>query len=100
MTAPILHVHPQYCPRDFAAILGNRAALTALRDAIDIALRCGTTNGFRAFCGDGEGYACVVGLFEGMADVPLGYAEPESQDDRELPEQVFEAAAHIDGVEL
>ena len=39
-------------------------------------------------------------LFEGMADVPLGYAEPESQDDRELPEQVFEAAAHIDGVEL
>mgnify|MGYP003346249493 CR=1 FL=1 len=100
MTASILHLHPQYCPHDFAAILGNRVALTALREAIDAALRCSATNGFRAFGDDGEGYACVVGLFEDMVDVPLGYADPESQDDRELPEQVFEVAAHIDGVKL
>ena len=98
MTSPILHVHPQYCPRDFAAILGNKAALTALREAIDVALRSGATNGFRASCDYGEGYACVVGLFEAMDLVPLGYADPENQDACELPEQVFEVAAHIDGV--
>ncbi len=55
--SPWLHLYAQYAWHDEARIVGNREALTALRDAIDRALA--DKNGeaeFAAVAGDGEGY--------------------------------------------
>ena len=56
-----LHLYGQYAWHDDAKIVGNREALTALRDAIDKALA--DKNGeaeLEAIAGDGEGYRVVI----------------------------------------
>lgn len=56
---PILHVYASYSRRGPAAIVGTRAALIALRDAIDQALVAGSAQ-FAAVSSDREEYAVGV----------------------------------------
>lgn len=55
----LLHVHGQYSPRGPVAILGNRSALVALRNAVDRALTAGCAR-FEATVADGQ--PCTVGI--------------------------------------
>lgn len=55
----LLHVHGQYSPRGPVAIVGNRCALVALRNAVDSALATGYAR-FEARVGDGQ--SCTVGI--------------------------------------
>lgn len=56
---PFMHVYGQYQWHGPATIKGNHLALTALRDAIDLALAAGTGEA-QAYATDGEGYAINV----------------------------------------
>lgn len=55
----ILHVHAPYSPRGPAAVIGTRAALTALREAIDQALASGSSR-LKAVAADGAVYTVGV----------------------------------------
>lgn len=52
---PWMHVYGQYMPHDCATLRGTVAALTAVRAAIDAALKDGTGVA-EVFASDGEGY--------------------------------------------
>lgn len=54
-----LHIYGQYQWHDTATIRGNRLALTALRDALDLAL-AKTESEAKVFATDGEGYGIKV----------------------------------------
>lgn len=88
MTA-LLHVIAQEAHHDDAYIGGNRGGLTALRDAINMALRldCGVA---QAFCADGEGYGCVVqrATDEQMQEIPEGYADEHARSEQKIPRWV------------
>jgi hypothetical protein len=58
---------------DMAAIVGDRTALEALRNAVEAALCTGAGGAF-LFSSDGEGYALAVALEENMWDVQTAYA--------------------------
>jgi hypothetical protein len=54
-----LHVHAQYTYHADAGIVGTPQALTALRDAINYALKFREAE-IRTFASDGEGYTLTV----------------------------------------
>lgn len=56
---PWMHVYGQYMPHDCATLRGTVAALTAVRNAIDVALKEGTGTA-EVFASDGEGYKINV----------------------------------------
>lgn len=55
----ILHIYGQSHWHDDATIAGTREALTALRNAIDTALRGGAA-ACQSFVNDGEGYNIMI----------------------------------------
>jgi len=61
----MLHVYGPYAHHDDAYVVGTRAGLTALRDALSWLLEAqapGTGAGFEAFVADGEGFTLTVWL--------------------------------------
>lgn len=81
-----LHVYgpDQWHGETFA--VGNRAALTALRDAIDEALETGSGLAL-AYAADGEGFSCGVLLLEEeevWTEVVLPYHGDLARDKREV----------------
>jgi hypothetical protein len=75
--ASVLHLYAQDGPHDPAAIVGTRAALTTLRDAITAALDTGQPAPANTMTDDGEGYsAVVVPVEEDKANgLPLPYGD-------------------------
>lgn len=55
----LLHLYAQYCWHSECKIVGNKNALTVLRDAIDEALRKGKAE-TGAMVSDGEGYTIEI----------------------------------------
>ncbi len=56
---PWLHIRPQNWNHDSAEIVGTRAGLSALRDAISVALEVGESEA-SAIANDGEGYGVRI----------------------------------------
>lgn len=59
MSERLLHVYPQVAWHDDVHLVGNRAALEALREAIDVALKGGTGSS-NEMTSDGEHYDAKV----------------------------------------
>ena len=57
---PLLHLHAQEQEHAEAWVVGNRAGLVALRDALDRALAMNVPTSAHAFVNDGEGFALIV----------------------------------------
>lgn len=78
---PMVHLYGQPSWHDDAHIIGNRAGLEALRDAIDAALRSGAEEA-EVYATDGEGYGIkVVELSDTLMDeMPLPYTDPEARE--------------------
>lgn len=74
MSEQMLHLRSPGRWEDIAGIVGDRAALLALRQAVDMALDTGAGGAF-LFSSDGEGYALAVALEEHMWDVETAYAD-------------------------
>lgn len=76
---PMVHLYGQPIQHMDAHIIGNRAGLEAVRDAIDAALRSGAEEAL-AFAIDGEGYGIkVIELRDAIMDeMPLPYTDPEA----------------------
>ena len=74
---PWMHIYGQPMWHADAAIMGTRAALSALRDAIDKALATGMESRMEAFASDGEGYHVIVSIrsMDGLESEPLPYTE-------------------------
>lgn len=55
-----LHIYAQQQEHGEAYIIGDRAALIALRDAVDQAIKDDSPVAFNSFTSDGEGYTTIV----------------------------------------
>lgn len=76
----ILHIYAQYTNHDYAFLMGDREALTALRNAIHTALLSDDGKGhMQTFTGDGEGYQVLVRVLP--ADVAETLVDPYTQSD-------------------
>lgn len=77
----LLHIYAQFSWHGEARIVGNRNALTVLRDAVDAALSDGKAE-TTAMVTDGEGYAVQIELVDRgwqhpeWENMPLPYAWP------------------------
>lgn len=72
-----LHLYGQCANHEEAWVVGNKAGLKALRDAIDRALTSDQVEGASQYAVDGEGYKVLVLPLstEGMADLKLPYTD-------------------------
>ncbi|MCM8735932.1 hypothetical protein M5E06_17500 [Azospirillum sp. A1-3] len=90
---PMVHLYGQPSWRDDAHIIGNRAGLESLRDAIDKALKTGAEEA-EVFATDGEGYGIqVVELNDAILDdMRPPYTDPEAKEmfDQSWPDVVRE----------
>ncbi|MBS0959817.1 hypothetical protein [Acetobacter thailandicus] len=85
----VLHVIAQYDQHDDAHIIGTRAGLLRLRDAIDSALsEVNVTKKASVITNDGEGYVALIRCISGddVDSIPLGYTADYAKDDSEWPE--------------
>jgi hypothetical protein len=73
MSVQILHIQSPGRWDAVAAIVGDRAALQGLREAVDAALATGS-GGAYVFSADGEGYALAVALEPRMYRMHTSYA--------------------------
>ena len=75
MTRPFecVHIYQQLTYHSAGGLIGNRAGLTQLRDAIDVALAHCRADAVTSQC-DGEGYILRVLLLEDIEQAPLAYA--------------------------
>ena len=82
--APWLHIYAQPFQHEDAVIRGNVEALTALRDALTVAIETGQAEA-DAFCHDGEGFGVLcqrVNLNALMGPLPYteeGWSEARSE---------------------
>lgn len=67
---PVLHIHGQSRWHMSAVVVGNRAALLGLRDAIDRALKGECRAAVETFSADGEGYEVEVRLRDADMGAP------------------------------
>lgn len=81
MSYPELHLYAQYSFHTEARILGSRAGLEALRDAISSALETGAQT-FEAVAGDGEGYDLQIVVVDDLGMAPMPYTAGHAQDHR------------------
>ena len=88
-----MHINAQAAWHDPAFIVGNKAAMLALREALDRCLSTGKSQSAKVFAADGEGYSVIVCLAsdEQMETVPLGYTDECCRDDRDWPRFMEEA---------
>jgi hypothetical protein len=70
-----LHIYPQPSWHEEAWVVGNRAALEALRDTISRALESNKPEGATMFANDGEGYQVLIVPVDesGMDSLKLPY---------------------------
>ena len=87
-----LQIIAQGCHHDPAFIVGDSQGLTALRNAIEIALGKGEACVNNAFTTDGEGFDIIIACREDMGDVPLGYTMESAKDNMTLPEWLIKLA--------
>ena len=82
---PLLHIYGQAAHHDDVHIVGTRAGLLRLLDAINVALSGGPGQHHPVFAADGEGYAIRVTVEseEGMADYVSPYHAPWAHDPAE-----------------
>lgn len=80
-----LHILGQGAWHDPAFIVGDKAALVALRHALDVAI-CDGVASADEFVSDGEGYTVRVYCRADMGDVPLPYVDPMAADEGAWPE--------------
>lgn len=83
--APWLHLYTQERWHDDAAIVGTRAGLSALRDALDVALATGDGHAeCELFANDGEGYQLTVVAidYERMETMALPYTDDVARETR------------------
>lgn len=78
---PIVHIFGQFSWHDNACIVGTRAGLEKLRNAIDQALsnnrpECTGT----VFADDGEGYNIIIKPEKEWSDIPTPYTWEEAAD--------------------
>lgn len=77
-----LHIYAQAFWHEEAVIVGNRDALLALADAINVAVLSGDsgTESMEAFTADGEGYTVRVRLmdYDGMRKLRLPYTDEDA----------------------
>lgn len=92
-----LHLYPGAHNHDAGAVVGSRAGLTELRDAINEALSKGSAVS-QAFVNDGEGYCVFVHVLDEdeMSKMALPYTEEWAMDienaDVTWPHQLEERA--------
>jgi hypothetical protein len=72
----LAHLIPQRRPHAPAFLVGDRGALTRIRDAITAALETGEGS-CSVFASDGEGYGVHVLCVTDMEGVPFGYTDTE-----------------------
>lgn len=97
----ILHILPQGAWHDPAWIIGTSDAITALRDALNVALASELTDGrsaaavFSHMAADGEGYkvSCRVVSAATMDVVPFGYTEDVANPTMDWPRWMYEGIA-------
>lgn len=90
---PKVLIYPQPYWHQEAEVIGNRAGLEALRDAITRALGNGLDEA-EVYCTDGEGYGItVLELCDELLDeMPLPYTDDDAkQQDRSWPQIVRES---------
>lgn len=63
----LLHIYAQYCWHSKCRIVGNKNALTVIRDAIDEAIKRGSAE-TGAMVADGEGYTVEVLMLDAAWD--------------------------------
>lgn len=91
---PTLHILAQSWPHEPAFVIGGRAGLTALHNAIQRAMRGGAAKA-TVMGNDGEGYGLVVVCREDMSDVPVPYVDPSNENVTDWPEWLVEAARRV-----
>ena len=64
---PLVHIHGQYSPHDMAGIVGTEEGLKRIRDAIDKAIKSGSSSA-DLMTDDGEGYGLAI-----VMDGPKNY---------------------------
>jgi hypothetical protein len=72
---------------DDAHIVGDEAALRALREAIDAAIRRGAASSSYIFTCDGEGYRVRV-VRRATNDLPVPYVDPLAADNSPFPDDL------------
>ena len=92
----LLHIFPQLMWHTEATIIGDREALTKLRDAIDATLTSANTNdqaetAFTTFAADGEGYRVLVLCREGDVwdKIAFPYTDEVAAENREGDEVIW-----------
>lgn len=83
-TQGILHVYSQSTTHDDAVIVGTKASLVALRDAITQAIETGEST-FESFVSDGEGFTCRVKTREEGSSYFNNVALPYTSSFEEFP---------------
>ena len=91
---PTLHVLAQSLPHRPAVLIGNRAGLTALHNAILRAMSGGVSKA-AVFAEDGEGYGLVVVCREDIDGAPFGYTDEKFQNRHPWPEWLIEAMRRV-----
>jgi hypothetical protein len=90
--APILHIIAQTYHHQPAFVIGNQEGLTALRDAIDAALKGNDPAEAGVRPSDGEGYRVHVRCVTDCDNIPLGYTDGEAcPDETPWPDWMIEA---------
>lgn len=86
----LLHTHGQEAWHDEAYIVGNRAGLEALLEALQQALRSPSGSaGVDLFVSDGEGYRCLISLnddpwrSESWIKAAVPYTAPYARENRD-----------------
>ena len=91
---PTLHVLAQSLPHRPAVLIGNRAGLTALHNAILRAMSGGVAKAV-VLANDGEGYGVVAVCREDMDGAPFGYTDEVFADTRERPDWLIRAMRRV-----
>lgn len=78
MSDDTLHIYAQAYQHQEAWVVGTKDALTALRDALNVALASGDPTAMTAFTNDGEGYKVILWpVSEGkVQDFRTPYVDP------------------------
>lgn len=89
---PVLHIIAQTYYHQPAFIVGNRDGLTALRDALNVALKSSRPVEAIVYPSDGEGYRVHVRCVGNCDDIPLGYTDRDAcPDETRYPEWMMKA---------
>ncbi len=92
MSDDTLHIYAQGYQHQEAWVVRTRDALTALRDALNVALATGDPTAMTAFTNDGEGYKVILWpMPEGkVQDLRVPYTDPVAHPTGKSPFMVMD----------